>query len=208
MYQTIQKLCMSSLLMACLVPTANATVIDFEGFAAGTIIDNEYDSLLFNNLNVSAENLSDGPDRAVIFDTDHFTGGDDDLAAPFNVGLSDELSPGNVLIIHETNNCTTLICDNPDDEGSRPAGIFTFEFDFAITLESINFFDVETAENGTSPNNIIKLYDGSNADIGTFYTPDTGGDNKWKQLNFGGVQGVRRIELKMGGSGAIDDLTE
>jgi len=40
----------------------------------------------------------------------------------------------------------------------------------------------------------------------TFYTPDTAGDNMWDQLAFN-VEGVKRIELNMGGSGAIDNIT-
>ena len=188
----------------CLSSAAFAAVIDFESYSSGTIIDSEYTSLL----TVSAINASSGPDVAVIFDTTNPTGGDADLGGPFGTNdssLSNNYSPGNVLIIHETNNCNAFTCEDPDDEGSRNAGTFFFDFASVITLESIDFFDIETVE-GT--NNEIKLFDKDDNELlpNTFFVPDTGGDNMWGQLLFG-VDGVKRIELNMGGSGAIDNIT-
>lgn len=187
-------------------PLACAHVIDFDDFEAGTIIDNEYTPLI----TVSADNLGGGPDVAVIFDTLHPTGGDLDLGGPFNSknpGLADNHMPNKVLIIHETHNCDALTCDNPDDEGSRPAGRFYFDFSTAVRLDSIDFFDVETAENGNRPENSIRLFDAAGSELmpGAFYTPDTGGDNMWDRLMFN-VEGVQRIELNLGGSGAIDNI--
>jgi len=183
---------------------ASAAVIDFESYSSGIIIDSEYAP----QLTVSAVNASTGPDVAVIFDTASPTGGDTDLGGPFGTNdsnLSNNYDPGHVLIIHENNNCNSSTCDDPDDEGSRNAGTFFFDFASAITLDSIDFFDIETVE-GT--NNEIKLFDKDDNEIlpNMFFVPDTGGDNMWGQLLFG-VDGVKRIELNMGGSGAIDNIT-
>ncbi len=202
----MKKFLVTSTLMCCLTPLAHAAVIDFDDQAAGTIIDTEYAPLL----NLRTKNRGGGPDVGVIFDTLHPTGGDYDLRGPFDSkdpGLADNFNTGNVLIIHENHNCNTDTCRNPDDEGSRPAGTFYFNFESVITLESIDFFDIETAENGRKPANAIKLFDAADNEImpGTFYTPDTGGDNMWGQLVFD-VEGVKRIELNMGGSGAIDNI--
>ncbi len=207
----MKKILVAGTLVCCLTPLANAAVvIDFEDFVAGTIIDIEYAPLV----NVSVDNKRIGaPDVGVVFDTLNPTGGDTDLMGPFNtndvngLGLTDNFTTGKVLIIHETNNCNAFTCDDPDDEGSRPAGAFFFEFEKLVTLESIDFFDVETAENGKTENNSIKLFDAAKNEImpGMFYTPDTGGDRMWDQVMFG-VDGVKRIELNMGGSGAIDNL--
>ena len=41
---------------------------------------------------------------------------------------------------------------------------------------------------------------------GSFAVPNTGGDNPWDQVVFD-VSGVSRIEIYMGGSGAIDNIT-
>jgi len=185
---------------------ANAVVINFDDLATGTIVDSEYAPLL----NVSVKNLGGGPDVGVIFDTLHPTGGDADLGGPFNSSNPDfpgKLNTGNVLIIHENHNCNADSCRDPDDEGSRPAGTFFFDFGTMINLESIDFFDIENAENGKSHKNAIKLFDEADIEIvpNTFYTPDTGGDNMWDQRVFN-VEGVKRIELNMGGSGAIDNI--
>ena len=145
-------------------------------------------------MTVTVDNRGGGPDVAVVFDTLHPSGGDLDLGGPFNSNnpeLPDDYTANKVLIIHETHNCNALTCDNPDDEGSRPAGRFFFETD----------------ENGRRPENAIRLFDEAGSELmpGSFYTPDTGGDNMWDRLVFN-VAGVRRIELGMGGSGAIDNI--
>ena len=193
--------------LICSCSLANAAVIDFEGLLAGTIVDDEYAP----DLTVNVDNRGGGPDVGVVFDTLNPTGRDYDLGGPFdsnNPLLADNYTAGNVLIIHETHNCDSNFCSNPDDEGSRPAGTFFFDFSSAVTLQSIDFFDVETAENGSGPNNSIRLFDAADNEImpGTFFTPDTGGDNMWDQLVFN-VDGVKRIELNLGGSGAIDNIT-
>ncbi len=197
----------TSALLCCFNPLASATVIDFEGLLAGRIIDDEY----ADDVNVRVENYGGGPDVGVVFNTNQPTGGDVDLGGPFdslNDALQDRYRPGNVLIIHERYDCGQNYCDEPDDEGSRRAGAFFFDFVAAVTLESIDFFDVETDENGSRPENAIRLFDAADNEImpGMFYTPDTGGDNMWGQLEFN-VGGVKRIELNMGGSGAIDNIT-
>jgi hypothetical protein len=187
----------------CAEASVHAAVIDFEGYAPGTIIDNEYAPAV----TLHTINLGGGPDAGVVFDTGNPTGGDSDLGAPFSntSGLPSNYMPGNVLIIQENHTCDTLTCTNPDDEGSRRAGTFYFDFSSSITLNSIDFFDIESAENGTTENNAIKLFDAADNLISTFHTPYTGGDNTWDQLVFD-VSGVKRIELNMGGSGAIDNI--
>jgi hypothetical protein len=203
----MNKILVTTALMFSLSPGAYASVIDFEDQTAGTIVDDEYASLV----DISVINYT-GPNLAVLFDTTAMTasGGDNDLLGPFNHknDLLRGFVTGNVLIIQENvDSCNTDICKDPDDEGSRPAGKFIFDFNTVISLESIDFFDVETAENGTTVNNAIRLFDVDDNEImpGTFYTPDTGGDNMWDQLVFN-VDGVKRIELNLGGSGAIDNI--
>ncbi|MCK5346144.1 MAG: hypothetical protein KAR20_22190, partial [Candidatus Heimdallarchaeota archaeon] len=121
----------------CFSPAANAAVIDFEGYGAGTIINSQY-----TDVTVSAINNGSGPDVAVIFDTRNVTGDDYDLV-PEGYDIDND---GNVLIIHETKNCGATSCDEPDDEAS--GGTFYFDFASLITLKSIDFFDIETDENG------------------------------------------------------------
>ncbi|MEE4186063.1 MAG: thrombospondin type 3 repeat:Cna B-type [Gammaproteobacteria bacterium] len=199
----------TSLAVALIDTSASAAVIDFEGFASGRIIDDEYAPAV----TISARNFSAGPDFAVIFDTDNPTGGDNDLGAPFNslnAGLTQDYRPGNVLIIQERNNCklTAGFCTVADDEGSRPAGQIRFTFASPVILQSLDFFDIETDE--TNPKkSAVQLFDINDKEIlaGTFSVPSTGGDNLWSQLVFGNVEGVKRLKITMAGSGAIDNLT-
>lgn len=194
-------------LLAVISPLATSGIINFDNYAAGTIIDDEYslsNGVIFNGVNVArnADNL------AVIFDTNNYTGGDSDLAAPFfnNSNLGD-LSPGNVLIIHENpNTCNATICTNPDDEGRRPAGYFNIDFSEAITLNSIDFFDIESQE--TNNNTLVSLFDinGDQISPNTFYTPFTGGNNQWERLDFG-ISGIHSMQIKLHGSGAIDNIS-
>jgi len=197
---------------------AQSAVLDFEDgslFAHGTVVGSQYQPLV----TISAVNYS-GPDLAVIFDTSQSDTRDPDLEAPFTTLSSDtEFHPGNVLIIQEHNyrgNCDDGTCNQPDDEGGRPAGYFSFDFSSAIQLISLDFFDIETAEDNASMNNRIVLFDAADAEITTmnidYHTPYTGGDNLWKQLLFDSATdpellSIGRIDVYMGGSGAIDNLT-
>ncbi len=186
--------------------SASAALLDFEGFAAGTIIDDEYSAL---GVTISVTNVGGGPDLGVIFDTANPTGGDDDLAGPFmpapGSGL-DILDPGNVLIIQENDDCDGLTCTEPDDEGSRAAGSIYIDFGGLVTLESIDFFDIQMSEAGPGEENRITLFDANGIALGLdFFTPDTGGDNRWDQVLFN-VSGVSAVQINMGGSGAIDNI--
>jgi len=189
------------LLISVLGSTASAAVIDFEGFTAGLIIDNEYAAGPSGAI-ISAVNFNNDLDVAVIFDSGNITGGDFDLGAPFMRG-EDVLDPGNILIIQENGPCSETACETPDDEGGRDAGRFIIEFNSLVILESIDFFDIEEPESMGS----IQLFDGNGQLLpDMFAVPDTGGDNTWDQEIFN-VAGVKRVEILMGGSGAIDNIT-
>ena len=110
---------------------AAVVVIDFEDFDTtdfkhGTVVSNQYDSADFGNLTISADNINrTDPDYAVVFDstTPKSATTDGDLVAPFSnsSGLG-TANPGNILIIQENSpGCSTGICEDPDDEGRRPA---------------------------------------------------------------------------------------
>ncbi len=180
--------------MFSMAPVAAAT-IDFEGFAAGTNITNQ-----IPGVSISA---TGGIDEAWIFDTNSPTGGDSDLAAPFDEinGLATGTRPGNVLIIQENDDP-----GDPDDLGTA-GGIFDIVFDSVITLFSIDFFDME---DGT----VVELFNSSAILIDTFLTDDSDTSNSvtpnlYEHLVFDstdGVAGVKSIRIEMAGSGAIDNI--
>ena len=196
--------------------STSAAVLDFEGskldpFMAGQIIDEEYAPVV----SISAINLSDGPDVAVIFDSTDLNpaGGDYDLVGPFlsNNSSLEKIDPGNILIIQERNDCDFRagFCETPDDEGGRPGGQIEFLFSMDVILESVDFFDIELIENDGNPDSEIHLYDSAGDEImaGMFFVPSTGGDNLWNQLDFNAVSGVRKLVIELNGSGAIDNLS-
>lgn len=218
-----------SLLLA--MPAARAVVLTFDDISAseGTIINSQYNSSAFGNVTISADNSRfsglnnpDLRDRAVVFDsTDNtppagVTDYDFDLVDP--IGGPNDL--GNVLIIQEnTNGCTQAtdtVCSDPDDEGRQPAGFFSFQFGQAIDLLSLDLIDVEAAENGTGPNNRIEVWqfgvtpDGTNGTI-VGHTPNLG-NNVWGQVAWlfdtsnPELRNLGRIDVYMGGSGALDNL--
>lgn len=218
-----------SLLLA--TPIAQAVVLTFDdiGASAGTIVNTQYNSDAFGNVTISADNVRfsglntpNFRDRAVIFDSTDDTAPagvndyDFDLVNP--IGGPDDL--GNILIIQEnTTGCTLAtdtVCSDPDDEGRRPAGFFSFEFGSAIDLLSLDLIDVESAENGTGPDNRIEVWqfgvtpDGTNGTI-VGHTPDLG-NNEWGQVAWlfdtsdPELRNLGRIDVYMGGSGALDNL--
>jgi len=158
----------------------------------------------------------------VLFNSNSPTGGDYDLGAPFtHADTNQVLNPGQILILHEQprycrkangarvngNNANAVSCDDPDDRAN--GGEFQIEFNKAVTLQSIDFFDIEYNETlPPDPNNEITLFDVNGNQIlgaGAFYTPSTGGDNKWKDVIFN-VAGVAKIKIKCSGSCAIDNI--
>ena len=210
---------------------ASAWQLDFEDptLAAGSIVDEgvfgRFDLGDGITAGISAWRHSGGgmaPNPAVVFDTNNPTGGDNDLGAPFAQGPGPHLPqdfnhrPDQVLILHENlGTCSATVCTNPDDLGQGPAGGFDINFNRGVILDWLDFFDIETGENGSSDmsKNGITLYGDIGQILHTTFTPFTGGDNTWDRRlfvaagNTPGIAGVHRMEIRLGGSGAIDNLT-
>ena len=181
--------------------SASALVLDFEGFGAGTIIDDEYFTTF--GVTISAMGVGSAPDVAVVFDSNNPTGGDSDLMAPFAPGPGNPFgpsSPGNLLILQENGPCTPTMCPDPDDQGANPAGTISFVFSDPVLIESLDFFDIE----GSEPGDVV-LFNAAGGVLATFPIPGTDGDLQWQRL-FMNVGNVAAVDINMGGSGAIDNL--
>ena len=114
--------------------------LDFEGFASGTVMDDEYAGV---GVHISSGNDHKPP---MIFDTDNPTGGDYDLA-------TDNL--GNVLIISEDG-------DSQDPDDNAHGGKLYFDFDDAVVADSITVLDVEECAR-------VRLFDENGNLIGEFW---------------------------------------
>lgn len=190
------------------IKAQTASVMDFEGIPAGTIVSSVYSGYGVSGDAVDGEiavngfnpNLGEGINAAMIFDATcspggtpaDCSGGDDDL---FNPGL------GNGLIISED-----LDSSDPDDADVVGA---VFEFIFlnwgpgSVTVESLDLQDVEVEE--TEEAKIQLFADGlDDTLIGEVPIPDIG-DGNWQTLpiNFAGVGSIR-IDLQ--GSGMVDNI--
>ena len=153
-----------------------STVIDFEGFAAGTVIDNEYADL---GVTISA---TGGSNQAMIFNTFNPTGGDYDLATN---------NQGNVLIISEDG-------DSNDPDDNAHGGTITFDFDQATDISTISFLDIEEA-GGT-----IRSFDTNGNLIDSQAIPIMGNGGQ-ADVNINDDD-VARLEVSLSGSGAITGL--
>jgi hypothetical protein len=185
------------------------TVINFEGLAAGTIVDSVSAGKGMSGDVVSGFvkvfGFSDvtgiDTNAAMVFDSacppDNMpascTGKDRDLFKP-------EL--GKVLIVSEDLDST-----DPDDADFPSA---TLEFDFSAwgsgtaTVDSLTVMDIEEAQNHGDA--LIELYSGGENGtlLGTVPLPDTG-NNGMATVNVG-MSGVDFMRIKLNGSGAVDNI--
>lgn len=211
------------------MPAAQAAIITFNELAHGTIVDDEYE--FSNGLTIYAQNRGGGPDVATIFDSSQPNSRDPDLVGPgASTWSKGNLAPGQhlgkLLILAENDidrNKDGLI-DNPDDEGSRPAGSLFFEFDSPISEFGFDLVDVEgpaeiTKDSGYAatfylgPDELARVSFADFVDpMSTFYDPSVVfGNNSANRIlpltaaNLGLLE-FDRVELNFGGSAAIDNI--
>ena len=155
----------------------NAVKIDFEGFAAGTVINSQYAGV---TISAQRDRNNTPENDAMVFDSANPTGGDTDLATD---------SQGNILIVSEDNDS-----NDPDD---AIGGQIVFEFAAPASVFDLKVIDTE--EGGT-----ITLKDADGNVIATFDIPNIG-DGEIDQVVMD-VDGVSEMIVDLDGSGAIDDL--
>ncbi len=133
--------------IAVVAPLASAEIIfDFESLVHGEIVTNQFAPML----TISAINPNRGFNIAAAFDTSLMGTADPDLEGPPWAGGNLALSPtetqlGRALIIAENDLDANFdgILDDPDDEGSRPAGQLIFDFSQTIDTFGFDVIDIE-----------------------------------------------------------------
>lgn len=113
--------------------------------------------------------------------------------------------PGNVLIIHENETCDGTSCSNPDDEGSRPAGFFVFNFTAPVDILSLDFFDVEVTESQLGAPATKLFFFLTNNTVREEDVPGIG-NGHYQRENYSNLFGVTKLVVNMPGSGAINNL--
>lgn len=164
---------------------------------SGEWITNQFASI---GVNISVVNSGGGPNKAILFDSEHPTGGDDDLLTPNPAVPGNDTPLGKILIIAENDvdvSPADGIVDDPDDEAG--GGQITFAFDDDVTFISARVLDVDAAEM-----DLLRFFDSGGAEITSILIPDLPDGNV--QLVQGPISGVRTIRLDLGGSGAVTRL--
>ena len=205
---------------------AQAGLITFDegGIVHGTIIDNEYAGI---GVVITVDNTSssgDNPDLGVAFDSTMTGTADDDLEDPWSGGnLPNNTVLGHLLIIQENGGDADndgILDVAPDDEGQRPAGTITFEFDYLI--DSIGFDLIDIEQNNQEPG-LVATFMGGGAALttvdfldfvsgGTFDRNAVYGNNSANRIApltsaELGIGAFDTVVFSFGGSGALDNIT-
>lgn len=190
---------------------AGALTIDFEEFTHGEIVEESHGVIIVTeNFNAAAGH----PDLGIAFDTTRTGTADPDLqqGAGWAGGnlAADNTVLGHILVVQENDiGCAfDSICNDPDDEGIRPAGSFTLDFSALGTFQTFAFdlVDVESAvmENGS----VEFLLGGTQVDIFTFdeFLGVSFGDRTANRVDLGLVGEFDHVVITMGGSGGVDNV--
>lgn len=182
---------------------AAASTLNFNSFATGA----EVNSLDFGG-GVSALVLTtdknDNAGQAVIFDTNNFTGNDDDLVSPFprTSNPSEGVDLEKVLIIEgPVNSNLPSGSAGPTPDDSAAGGTITLAFNQDVTFRAVDYVDTESSNNllnivfKDAAENQIAASGGLAAGDGQFDT--------FSQQ----IANVRFIHFNFGGSGALDNLS-
>lgn len=207
--------------LACVGTAASATTVTFDGLGHGAVVTNQYAGL---GLNIAADNFNKSFDLAITFDTTRTGTADPDLEDPWERGniASGEIL-NEILIIAENNRDQNNdgFIDNPDDEAGNPAGKFILSF---ATPQTSFGFDILDIEGTARENGSVSFFSGASllrtvgfAEIVTigsaFYDSSVVfGDESANRIqpfttaNLG-TSAFDRVEIRLGGSGGINNVT-
>lgn len=198
-----------------------AAVIDFETLVHGEVVTTQFAGS--DGVTIGAVNFNRWHNLAIAFDSRRTGTSDPDLQGPMWSGggnLAPDTVLGNMLIISENwRQSVRGIVNDPDDEGGRPAGKLIFDFEEQITAFGFDLVDIEStsAENG-----YVKFYNEGRrvgkVRFSDFVNPSSFFDSTVSYGNNSanriapitaedlGVEGFDKVVIKMGGSGAVDNV--
>jgi hypothetical protein len=208
--------------VAFLAAPARASVVTFNSLSHGQIVTNQFAAS--HGLTISANNINRPHDLAIIFDSLQTNTADPDLEGPpWSGGNLPSNTVLNDMLILAENDVDVIapfgFIDDPDDEGSRPAGDLIFSFASPITAFGFDIVDVEGVmdENGFIsfflggvPQGVVNF--SQFVTPGMFFDPTVDFEdhsaNRIKTITAAqlGSSGFDRVVVRMGGSGALDNL--
>ncbi|MEM6913499.1 MAG: hypothetical protein AAF511_05935 [Pseudomonadota bacterium] len=174
--------------------SANAAVIDFSQFNAGDLVT----TLVADGVGITVNSRAyrpgaDPTDRAMVFDSENYTGGDDDLGGPFtDVRGGADLTPGNILILSEDGDAS-----DPDDNAR--GGWIEFVFDTPVDFQRFAAFDINHV--GAID---LELF-GASGSLGSVSNQFAAVENGFELIEFA-MSDVTRAIFSLSGSGAIGNI--
>ena len=220
------------LLAAFLLPlleagAAHSTTLTFDTIDHGEIVTDQFADPF--GVSIRAVNVGRGPDLAIGFDSLKTGTRDSDLEGPTWAGgnLAPDTVLRTLLIIAENGiKDDDGLIDNPDDEGSRPAGSILFEFEVPILSFGFDLIDVEGPEEFGEDSGFVAVFYGEGdvelgrvgfgefVDAGSpfFVAGAAFGNNTANRIpqitaEALALEQFKTVEINMGGSGAVDNIT-
>jgi hypothetical protein len=229
MYKRFSLAGLAILALAFSASSADALTIDFDSLQHGEIVDTDFVATF--GVEISAVNVSWGPNLAVGFDSTESDTRDPDLEAdPFWSGgnIEDEALDIILIIQENDNGCDDGdpgndgdedICDCPDDEGSRPAGQLIFDFDaLGVPISEFGFDLIDVDGVGSYQENgaVDFLFDGDvlidQIAFNEFGSQSEGdlefGDNTANRIDLFDIDDrTTKVVIRLQGSGGVDNIT-
>ena len=197
------KLCPEGVKLGC---DNQEDILDFEGFSNGATVS-ALSSNCGTRVTVNGVNTKfAGMNAAMIFDSANPSASDRDLGTPNaaygglgvsndGTGVGNSRALGNVLIVSEDLNAAA-----PDDNYGKSTLTLTFET--PTILNSFDLLDIDTTIFGDS---FVKLYDVNGNELFSKKLMSKG-DNSRQLIDLGRTPNVRRMEVQLNNSGAIDNI--
>lgn len=165
---------------------------------AGELVSDQYRC---QGVTISARNnVAAHPQKALLFDSSHPTGGDDDLLSP-GPGPGNDVALGLLLVVAENvlDADGDGFVDQPDDEGA--GGQLAFDFAGDVRWYGATLLDID--DGGPSS---FDLFDAGGNLLRRIDLPNRGDNSKQVIALSTPVERVRRAVLRLGGSGGLAEM--
>lgn len=198
--------------------SARAEVVDFSGFATGTVLagtgpGGPVAGTRILGLTMSVRNAGGGPDAAIVFDSSKPTVGDRDLGTPHadfggpGLGIggamgepgANDRALGNLAIVaeHIADGNGDGLVDAPNDEAG--GGTLVFVFDELVTIVRVVLVDIDADETAS-----VRLYRGDAPAVAI--DAAALGNNSVQTLVPGFYPNISRMEIVFSSSGALAEF--
>jgi hypothetical protein len=177
---------------------------NFDFLPAGTQLMSQY-----GGLTLTALNASGGPDKAIVFDSNNPTAGDEDLGTPGNGDGNDTALDGLAIIAeNDVDSDNDGLIDSPDDNAA--GGTLVFDFACAMQVTEVGLVDIEEQNANIE---LINYVDHDNdpvtpmiLDIVHTETVPALSDNSVQSVDLSSAPFAVQMRVNLPGSGAVSNV--